>query len=169
MSNCWVNSDDGNREAVKKQWRKRNTSSRKWMRCECKMEYLTTSCIQTSDVHVLKFKFEPLQVLSIEDFWIWPPTFLNWTWLSGAFIKVTQLVIVIYLCENTTHLCPLCLSKLRTPLFLGKGATNKLKPSPLVSLCYPVLCTSFLSTIPSCVLALFWEHRQYSDPSTNRL
>ena len=47
-----------------------------------------------------------------------------------------QLVIVIYLCKNTTHLCLLCLSKLRTPLFLGKGATHKLKPSPPVSLCH---------------------------------
>ena len=56
-----------------------------------------------------------------------------------------QLVIVIYLCKNTTHLCFLCLSKLRTPLFLGEGATHKLKPSPLVSLCY--LCTPHLITI----------------------
>ena len=44
-----------------------------------------------------------------------------------------QLVIVIYLCKNTTHLCLLCLSKLRTPLFLGKGPTHKLKPSLSIS------------------------------------
>ena len=53
-----------------------------------------------------------------------------------------QLVIVVYLCKNTTHLCLLCLSKLRTPLFLGKGITHKLKPSPSISLQYP--CPLFL-------------------------
>ena len=60
-------------------------------------------------------------------------------------VLAPQLVIVIYLCKNTTHLCLLCLSRLRTPLFLGKGTTHKLKPSPLVSLCYPH--TSHLITI----------------------
>ena len=81
-------------------------------------------------------------------------------------VLAPQLVIVIYLCKNTTHLCLLCLSKLRTPLFLGEGTTHKLKPSPLVSLCYPhtpysILHTSLLSIIPSHVLAFFWERHQY--------
>ena len=36
--------------------------------------------------------------------------------------------------RNTTYLCLSCLSKLRRPISLGKGATYKLKPSPSVSL-----------------------------------
>ena len=82
-------------------------------------------------------------------------------------VLAPQLVIVIYPCKNTTRLCLLCLSKLRTPWFLGEGATHKLKPSPLVSLCYPH--THYYPPLLPVSHCSFGSTVSISNPSTNRL
>ena len=94
--------------------------------------------IFSPSIHYFLPSLSDLDNLTFHPLWLCESSFtFSVLHFLPIFVLAPQLVIVIYLCKNTTHLCLLCLSRLRTPVFLGEGTTHKLKPSPLVPLLYP--------------------------------